>query len=190
MAGLQLDAGRLEQAKTAALKAVEKARDADDRPREVEARVRLAQVHGATNDWSAAAEVLDEAVGLIRQVARDEPAEQVRLLLIAAEADDRAKLKDRASSETRSREAKSRRSPASPISSSSSKRRGSGAATNRFPTRPSHRSNSTRATGPVRRSRASDSAKPEVQPRVIDPSTAATWLHDGQSTLPLPHIAK
>ena len=63
---------------------MEKAQEVDDRPREVEARVRLAQVQGRKGDWPAAAETLDEAVGLIRQVARDDPAEQIRLLLTAA----------------------------------------------------------------------------------------------------------
>jgi len=90
IAGLHLEAGRLDPALVTARKAVDKARDADDRPREVEARVRLAQVQGARGDWTAASDTLDEAVGLIRQVARDEPAEQVRLLLTAADADLRA----------------------------------------------------------------------------------------------------
>ena len=96
VAGLQLDAGRVDEALKAARKAVEKAQEVDDRPREVEARVRLAQVQSHQNDWLAASNTLDEAVTLIRQVARDEPAEQVRLLLTAAEADRRAKLDDRA----------------------------------------------------------------------------------------------
>ena len=90
IAGLHLEAGRLAPALASASKAVEKARDADDRPREVEARVRLAQVQGARDDWAAAAETLDEAAVLIRQVARDDPAEQIRLLLTAADADTRA----------------------------------------------------------------------------------------------------
>ncbi len=96
IAGLQLEAGRLEPALASARKAVDQARDVDDRPREVEARVRLAQIEGARGDWAAASETLDEAVGLIRQVARDDPAEQVRLLLTAAEADDRAGNRERA----------------------------------------------------------------------------------------------
>ena len=47
VAGLQLEAGRVDEALAAARKAVEKAQEVDDRPREVEARVRLAQVQGA-----------------------------------------------------------------------------------------------------------------------------------------------
>ncbi len=90
IAGLHLEAGRLDAALDAARKAVDHARDADDRPREVEARVRLAQAQGARGDWPGAAETLDEAVALIRQVARDDPAEQVRLILTAADADRRA----------------------------------------------------------------------------------------------------
>jgi tetratricopeptide (TPR) repeat protein len=90
IAGLHLEAGRVEPALAAARKAVEQARDADDREREVEARVRLAQVQARQNDWAAAAETLDEAVGLVRQVARDDSAEQIRILLTAAQADRRA----------------------------------------------------------------------------------------------------
>ena len=90
--GLQLDANKLPEALKAATRAVEKAQEADDRPREIEARVRLAQVQGRQNDWPAAAATLDEAVGLIRQVARDDPAEQIRLLLTAADVDRRAGL--------------------------------------------------------------------------------------------------
>jgi tetratricopeptide (TPR) repeat protein len=96
VAGLQLEAGRLDEAIQAAGKAVTKAQEVDDRPREVDARVRLAQVQARRNDWPAAAATLDEAVGLIRQVARDDPAEQIRLLLTAAYADQRAKLDPRA----------------------------------------------------------------------------------------------
>ena len=92
VAGLQLDANKLPEALKAATLAVEKAQEADDRPREVEARVRLAQVQGRQGDWTTAAATLDEAVGLIRQVARDDPAEQIRLLLTAADVDRRAKL--------------------------------------------------------------------------------------------------
>ncbi len=96
IAGLQLEANRLDEGLAAARKAVEKAQDVDDRPREVEARVRLAQIQGRKDDWIAAAETLDEAVALIRQVARDEPAEQVRLLLTASSADQRARNEARA----------------------------------------------------------------------------------------------
>jgi tetratricopeptide (TPR) repeat protein len=96
IAGLQLEANRVEDALGSARRAVEKAQAADDRPREVEARVRLAQVLGRKNDWKSASEVLDEAVGLIRQVARNEPAEQIRLLLTAAHADERARNDARA----------------------------------------------------------------------------------------------
>ena len=94
-AGLHLDAGRLDLALAAAQEAVAQARDADDRDREVEARVRLAQVQGARADWPAAAETLDEAVILARQTYRDDPAEQVRILLTAAATDARAGRKDR-----------------------------------------------------------------------------------------------
>jgi tetratricopeptide (TPR) repeat protein len=90
VAGLLLETGRIDEALGAARKAVEKARTADDRPREIDARVRLAQVQGAQGDWLAASDTLDDAVGLIRQVARDEPAEQVRLLLTAAATDRKA----------------------------------------------------------------------------------------------------
>ncbi len=90
IAGLYLEANHLDAALDAARKAVDKARDADDRAREVEGRVRLAQVQGARGDWPGAAETLAEAVDLIRQVAHDDPAEQVRLLLTTAEADHRA----------------------------------------------------------------------------------------------------
>ncbi len=96
VAGLHLEAGRLDPALVAAKEAVDQARDADDRFREVEARVRLAQVQGAKNDWAAAAETLDEAVILGRQVARDDPAEQIRILLTAAATDSRAGLATRA----------------------------------------------------------------------------------------------
>jgi tetratricopeptide (TPR) repeat protein len=96
VAGLQLDAGKLDEALQAARKAVEKAQEFDDRPREVEARVRLAQVLARKDDWPAAAATLDEAVGLIRLVARDNPADQIRLLLTASYADHRAKLNPRA----------------------------------------------------------------------------------------------
>ncbi len=91
-AGLQLEAGRLDEALKAAGRAVDEATKADDRPREVEARVRLAQVQGARGDWPAAVATLDEAVPLMRQVARDDPAERVRLLLTLADANHRAKL--------------------------------------------------------------------------------------------------
>jgi tetratricopeptide (TPR) repeat protein len=96
VAGLQLEAGRVDEALRAATRAVEKAQEVDDRPREVEARVRLAQVQGHKGDWPAAASTLDEAVALIRLVARDEPAEQIRMLLTAAYADQRAGLEPRA----------------------------------------------------------------------------------------------
>jgi tetratricopeptide (TPR) repeat protein len=96
VAGLQLEAGKLDEAMQAARKAVDKAQEVDDRPREVEARVRLAQVQGRKDDWKGAAATLDEAVALIRQVARDEPAERIRLLLTAAYADRRAGLDSRA----------------------------------------------------------------------------------------------
>ena len=90
IAGLQLEAGRLDEALGAARRAVDKAQEVDDRPREVEARVRLAQVQGRKGEWAAASDTLDDAVDLIRQVARDDPAEQVRLLLTAAATDRRA----------------------------------------------------------------------------------------------------
>ena len=90
VAGLLLEAGRVDQALDAARKAVEKARTADDRPREVDARVRLAQVLGSKGDWVAASDTLDDAVDLIRLVARDEPSEQVRMLLTAAAIDRKA----------------------------------------------------------------------------------------------------
>lgn len=95
-AGLHLRAGRIEPALRAAEEAVDQAADADDRPREVEARVRLAQILGARGDWGKAAEVLDEAVTLGRQVARDDPAEQVRILITAALTDAKAGLSERA----------------------------------------------------------------------------------------------
>ena len=95
-AGIHLEADRLDAALAAATEAVEQARDADDRPREVEARVRLAQAQGLKNDWAGAAATLDEAVLLGRQVARDDPAEQVRILLTAAATDARAGLAPRA----------------------------------------------------------------------------------------------
>ena len=96
VAGIHLEAGRLEPALKAAQEALDQARDADERGREVEARVRLAQVQSARNEWGQAAETLDEAVILARQVARDDPFEQVRILLTAAAVDGRAGLADRA----------------------------------------------------------------------------------------------
>ena len=96
VAALHLAAGRLELALTAAQEAVDQARDADDRTREVEARVRLAQIQGARNEWTKAAATLDEAVILGRQVARDDPAEQIRILVTAAAIDARAGLTSRA----------------------------------------------------------------------------------------------
>ena len=96
LAGLHLQAGQIEAGLKAAREAVDQAAEADDRPREVEARVRLAQIFGFRNEWAKAAEVLDEAVILGRQVARDDPAEQVRILVTAALTDARAELKDRA----------------------------------------------------------------------------------------------
>jgi tetratricopeptide (TPR) repeat protein len=92
IAGLQLEANHLEPALASATKAVEKSQEVDDRPREIEARVRLSQVQGRMGDWKAAAETLDEAVILVRQVARDQPGDQIRLLLTAAATDHRAKL--------------------------------------------------------------------------------------------------
>ena len=96
VAGLQLEAGRLDQALVAANEAVDQASDADDREREVEARVRLAQVQGAQNHWVDAAKTLDEAVIIGRQIARDDPFQQVRILLTAAVTDARAKFTERA----------------------------------------------------------------------------------------------
>jgi len=96
VAGLLLEAGRVDEALKTARKGMEKAQEVDDRPREVEARVRLAQILGHQNDWRAASAILDEAADLIRLVARNEPAEQVRLLLTAAYADHRAKLDPKA----------------------------------------------------------------------------------------------
>jgi len=98
IAGLHLEAGRVDAARDSARKAVDRARDSDDREREVEARVRLAQVEARRGDWPAAAATLDEAVGLARQVFRDQPAEQVRILLTAAEVDGRAGLGPRSRS--------------------------------------------------------------------------------------------
>ncbi len=92
VAGLHLEAGRLIEARKAAERAVAAATEADDRPREVEARVRLAQVRGAQADWPGAVATLEGAALLIRQVARDDPAEQVRLILTLAEANHRAQL--------------------------------------------------------------------------------------------------
>jgi tetratricopeptide (TPR) repeat protein len=96
IAGLQIEANALEPALASARKAVEKSQEVDDRPREIEARVRLSQVQGRLNDWKSAAETLDEAVLLVRQVARDDPAEQIRLILTAAVTDSRAKLDQKA----------------------------------------------------------------------------------------------
>jgi tetratricopeptide (TPR) repeat protein len=96
VAGLLVEAGRLDDALGPARRAVEKAMEVDDRFREVDARVRLAQVQGRKGDWPDAASTLDEAVGLIRQVARDDPAKQVGLLLTAALTDHNARLDDRA----------------------------------------------------------------------------------------------
>ena len=105
MAGLHLEAGRVEPALRAAASAVAQATEVDDRPREVEARVRLAQVLGVRNEWARAAEVLDEAVILGRQVARDDPAEQVRILITAALTDAKAGLRDRAAARIKAAEA-------------------------------------------------------------------------------------
>ena len=96
VAGLHLSAGRLDPALQAAEEAVDQATEVDDRPREVEARVRLAQVQGVRNEWPKAAATLDEAVVLIRQVARDDPAEQVRILITAGLTDAKAGLTNRA----------------------------------------------------------------------------------------------
>ena len=96
IAGLQIEANQLDAALVSAKRAVDKAQEVDDRPREVEARVRLAQVFGRKGDWPAAAETLDEAVTLIRQVARDDPAEQIRVLLTAALADQKGRQAARA----------------------------------------------------------------------------------------------
>ena len=108
VAGLHLAAGRLDPALKDAEEAVEQAAEVDDRPREVEARVRLAQVQGVRNEWPKAAATLDEAVLLIRQVARDDPAEQVRILITAALTDARAGLKDRAAERIKSADALAR----------------------------------------------------------------------------------
>ena len=98
IAGLDLEAGRVDESLAHAGKAVEAAARADDRGREVEARVRLAQAQGRKGNWAAASSTMDEAVGLIRQVARDDPAEQIRVLLTAAAIDRKAGLAERAAS--------------------------------------------------------------------------------------------
>jgi tetratricopeptide (TPR) repeat protein len=92
VAGLLIETNRVDEALEPAKKAVEKAQEIDDRPREIEARVRLSQVQGLKNDWKSAAETLDEAVLLVRQVARDDPGEQIRVILTAGSTDQRAGL--------------------------------------------------------------------------------------------------
>ncbi len=96
IAGIQLEANQLDAAFTSARRAVEKAEEVDHRPREIEARVRLSQIQGRQGDWKGASETLDEAVLLVRQVARDDPAEQIRLILTAAATDHRARLETKA----------------------------------------------------------------------------------------------
>jgi tetratricopeptide (TPR) repeat protein len=90
IAGLHVENNRLDAALEVARKAVDKAVESGDPAREVEARVRLAQVFGRQNRWAAAADELDEAIPLGRVVARDDPAERIRLLLLAADVDRRA----------------------------------------------------------------------------------------------------
>ena len=96
LAGLKLDEGKLDEALELATRAVEKAEVADDRPREIDSRVKLSQIQGRKGRWQEASDTLEEAVLLVRQVARDRPVEQIILLITAAATDHRAGRVDRA----------------------------------------------------------------------------------------------
>jgi hypothetical protein len=103
LAALRIRQGRPADAATYATRAVEAFRAADDRPGEIAALILLADARGKTNDWSAAANSLGEAVEAARQ--DEDPVALGRLLILAGEVG--AKAGDRARSEAQFAEASS-----------------------------------------------------------------------------------
>ncbi len=88
LAALKAEAHDLPAARSLARRAVAARRAGDDPVGEIEARVQLAHFESKAGDWLAAAVTLDEAVTLV--LVEGEPADQVRLLLLAADVDSRA----------------------------------------------------------------------------------------------------
>ena len=88
LATLRAGQGDLPAARTLARRAVAARRDADDPPGEVEARVALAQLESLGDGWAAAARTLADALPLVRRDGS--PADQVRLLILAADVEHRA----------------------------------------------------------------------------------------------------
>jgi tetratricopeptide (TPR) repeat protein len=89
-AGLKAGAGDLPAARALARRAVTAWHGAEDPTGEIEARVRLAQLEslGPDGDWPASAATLEPAVALV--LRSGQPADQVRLLVLAADVDVRA----------------------------------------------------------------------------------------------------
>jgi hypothetical protein len=93
LAALKADAQDLPAARALALRAVAARRDGDDPAGEIDARVQLAHFESLAGDWPSAADTLHVAVNLV--LVEGEPADQVRLLILAADVDTRAGLASR-----------------------------------------------------------------------------------------------
>jgi tetratricopeptide (TPR) repeat protein len=94
LAELAAEEGALDRARALSRRAVDARRDADDPSGEVEARVLLARCQSLSDDWAGAAETLSRAVVLVRRDGV--PSEQVRLLILAADVERRARHAARA----------------------------------------------------------------------------------------------
>jgi tetratricopeptide (TPR) repeat protein len=83
LAALSADRGDLPAARDLARRVVAAYHEADNPPGEIDARVRLARIESLLDDWSAASATLAEALKLVR--VDGPPADQVRLMLLAAD---------------------------------------------------------------------------------------------------------
>jgi tetratricopeptide (TPR) repeat protein len=88
LSALKLGAGDTPAARDLARKVVAARREADDTIGEVEALITLAHCESLGGDWAAAAETLSSALRLARRDGA--PADQVRLLILAADVGRRA----------------------------------------------------------------------------------------------------
>lgn len=93
LAGIRTDLGDLPAARKLARRAVAAFQAAEEPTGEIDALVVLARGHSLDNDWTAAASALTPALALVR--LHGEPADQVRLLLLAADIERRAKQVER-----------------------------------------------------------------------------------------------
>ncbi|WP_406701108.1 hypothetical protein V5E97_20210 [Singulisphaera sp. Ch08] len=94
LAGIRTDMGNLPAARELARRAVAAYHTAEEPTGEIDALVVLARGHSLDKDWATAASTLTPALDLVR--LHGTPADQVRLLLLAADLERRAKQNERA----------------------------------------------------------------------------------------------